>query len=156
MNEYERHYLLLQELLGGEECRVIHNKPHRPLTVEQFVGQPLISVCFYGRHNEDRMRDPEVVFRIADESAKPIYFRNDFTPTALVTLESHARGSVQLVRQADMDSFSRKWLAAIEDQGYVLRAREVTARKAASRAVGDPANEPVPDPEPDNGPEMGP
>ena len=62
----------------------IDNPPYMSLCIEAVdesgpCGLPALSVCHYGEHNGDAMRDPEMMFELGlAGSLNPFYWRNDY------------------------------------------------------------------------------
>jgi hypothetical protein len=139
---YEHNYRKLMELLGPEDHRRIENRPFMPLSVEKLDGQGFISLCHYGEQNGDLMRDPEVVFLVTDESAKPVYFRNDYVGTEHATVPDHF-GDVPVKPhlQKDLDSFCRMWWSNLQEQGFFAQAKELTSQQTPAQET---ATEPGP------------
>jgi hypothetical protein len=146
MNQYERNYHKLSELLQGRDHVRIDNEPYMPLVVERIEGTPLISQCHYGEQNGDLMRDPEVVFLISETTdgegqssrtvmeAKPVYYRNDYLGHEEATIEGHF-GDVPVKprSQNSLDSFCQDWWRNIAEQGYFEKAKELTASQTTGK-----------------------
>jgi len=76
----------------------IENLPYMPLVIEALdesgpMGLPAISVCHYGEHNGDLMRDPEMCFELGMAGGPhldPWCWRNDY-----VAVEQWSRNIVR-------------------------------------------------------------
>jgi hypothetical protein len=122
--DYERNYQLLTELLGGYDGVRIENEPYLPLAVER-LWDDQISLCHYGELNGDLMRDPEVVFLVEGQKARPAYFRNDYAAFEQATVPGHfSEVPVKEAAQKDLDQFVSEWWTNIREQGFFEAARE--------------------------------
>jgi hypothetical protein len=137
---YEKNYTSLMKLLGGKDyARIENGVGYMPLTVDQFEAD-LISVCHYGQHESgDLMRDPEVVFKVSANAARPVYFRNDFAGAEYSTIpERFGDVPVQPGQQKSLDRFTTMFLRNIREQGFFEMAEQLhaeTAKREAQRAA---------------------
>ncbi len=151
MDQYKANFRDLTKLIGAKDYLRIENNPYLPLVVEKLDGQSLISLCHYGVQNGDLMRDPEVVFKIEKETAKPVYYRNDYAGFEHATIEEQF-GDVPVKPglQKSLDSFCRMWWKNIKEQGFF----EVAKKLSTTQAVEKGPEVSGPDMDPDRGPEM--
>jgi hypothetical protein len=141
-NMSKRNLEQLEKLLAGKDHRRIENPPYMPLVVERLEGQPIISLCHYGEQNGDPMRDPEICFLVADGTAKPVYFRNDFVAVEHATIAgSFGDVPVKPQRQKDLNHFASMWFGNLRDQGFFERAQELSEQQAAEAKVPSGQNE---------------
>jgi hypothetical protein len=88
----------------------------------------LVSVAHYGEQNGDLMRDPEIVFEVADGQWQPVSIQQDYVGSYREAVVGGADGKVY-VRPAevrDIAAFARIWDRNIKHQGFV-DAAEVKA-----------------------------
>jgi antirestriction protein ArdC len=130
MKDYERNLARLRELLPeGRDHISIENEPYMRLAVER-IWENQISLCHYGEQNGDPMRDPEVVFLIEGNEAKPVYFRNDYLAIEHATVAGlFGDVPVKPQRQRDLDHFASMWFGNLHDQGFFKRAQELSDRQ---------------------------
>jgi hypothetical protein len=145
MNQYERNYQRLTELLpeGRDHIRIDNNEPYLPLVVERVWGNQ-ISLCHYGEHNGDAMRDPEVVFLVNDteHSARPVYFRNDWVGAEHATVPNlFGDVPVKPHLQRDLNRFVSTWWQNIHEQQFVEAAKKLHQpnQESAGQAPQEPA-----------------
>jgi hypothetical protein len=123
---YEKNYKELLTLLGTATERRIEVEGYLPLVIEKLEGMPIISMCHYGEQNLDPMRDPEVCFLLKEESAKPVYYRNDYVGVEHATVAGYFGDvPVEPQRQHGLANFSRWWLARLNELGFFARAKEL-------------------------------
>ena len=118
-------------------CLSIANEPYMRLVIEDIRtpgpdGNPTLSVAHYGEQNGDAMRDPEMLFQMAEISGQislvPYYFRNDY-----VGIEQDSRlnqDGVALVRPRllrEHQRFARLWDRNLRAQGFVEAFRRMQA-----------------------------
>jgi hypothetical protein len=122
--DYERNYQLLTELLGDRDHVRIENKPYLPLAVER-LWEGYFTLCHYGELNGDPMRDPEVIFLVEGNSARPAYFRNDYAAFHQATVPGcFGDALVKEAGQKDLDQFVSEWWTNIREQGFFEASRE--------------------------------
>ena len=122
----------------------IENEPWMRLVIEVLpesgpAGLPVISVAHYGEQNSDLMRDPEMLFEVADNDGltelRPFYFRNDY-----VGIEQWSRyrdESGDLVcppqRTREIEAFAKIWDRNLSSQGFLETFRRKSAEGVGQR-----------------------
>jgi hypothetical protein len=136
MNQYELNLKRLNELLPeGRNHISIENKPFMRLVVER-IWKDQISLCHYGEQNGDPMRDPEVVFLIEGNEAKPVYFLNDYVAVEHATVEDlFGDVPVKPGTQKDLDSFVKIWWRNIKEQGFFEAAKQSVEGETTEKEV---------------------
>lgn len=134
----KKNYDNLMRLLRGKDHVRIENEGYMPLVVEKLWFDQ-VSLCHYGEQNGDPMRDPEVVFLVEGEKAKPVYFRNDYIGVEHATVEDHF-GDVPVKPrlQKDLESFCRMWWNNIREQGFFEKAKELSAMEQTEEPQSTP------------------
>lgn len=132
MNQYEKNYERLTELLQGRDHVRIENEPYMALVIER-MGHKQISLCHYGEpQNGDLMRDPEVVFLVSDtdRTASPVFFRNDYMAIDHCTIrDTFGDVPVKPQLQKELHSFVAQWWQNIKEQGFYEAAKHNVARE---------------------------
>jgi hypothetical protein len=116
----------------------IENEPWMRLAIEVLPesgpdGHLVVSVAHYGEQNSDLMRDPEMLFEVADNGGvtelRPFYFRNDYV--GVEQWSRYREGSGDLVslpqRTREMEAFAKMWDQNLSSQGFL----EAFLRKSA-------------------------
>jgi hypothetical protein len=84
-------------------------------------GGALVSVAHYGELNGDLMRDPEIVFEVADGQWQPVSIQQDYVGSYREAVFIGADGKVYVrpdeVR--DIAAFARIWDRNLKHQGFV-------------------------------------
>jgi hypothetical protein len=142
--DYERNYQHLAELLGGRDHVRIENGRYLPLVVER-LWDDQISLCHYGEMNGDPMRDPEVVFLVEGDKARPGYYRNDYAAFEQATVPGRfGYVPVKEAGQKGLDRFVSEWWTNIREQGFFEAATKTN--KASSHDTDPAASQAVPAP----------
>ena len=117
----------------------IENAPWMTLTVENIGlgprGLPALSICHYGEHNGDLMRDPEICFEMEIEGGKvkefhPYYWRNDyvgFEQVAVMHGHDEHRPIIDLHMPRGQRNFAATWDRNLEAQGFLRGYRDAKA-----------------------------
>jgi hypothetical protein len=123
---YQKNFRELQTLLGTATERRIEVEGYLPLVIEKLDGMPIVSMCHYGEQNGDLMRDPEVCFLLKGDSARPVYYRNDYVGVEHATVSGYFGDvPVEPQRQHGLANFSRWWFASLHEQGFFTKAKEL-------------------------------
>jgi hypothetical protein len=93
-------------------------------------GGSLVSVAHYGELNGDLMRDPEIVFEVADGQWQPVSIQQDYVGSYREAVFVGEDGKV-FVRPAevrDIAAFARIWDRNLKHQGFVNAAEARAGR----------------------------
>ena len=84
-------------------------------------GGELVSVAHYGEQNGDLMRDPEIVFEVADGQWQPVSIRQDYIGSYREAVSIGEDGKVYVcpAEVRDIQAFARVWDRNIKAQGFV-------------------------------------
>jgi hypothetical protein len=94
------------------------------LTVEK-VREDRISIAHYAEMNGDALRDPEAVFRLADDDDLVVVeFRQE------TGLSTNVEYDEEGIENAEIHSFLRRWANNLHDQGHVDNAAEIEPQPA--------------------------
>lgn len=136
MTAYERFARYLLELIGSDEHRKIEVSGYMPLSLE-WIAEDQISICHYGEQNGDLMRDPDIVFELANgrTTAEPLSFRNDYMGLYQEVYD-YAEDDGRKIRvrpklKADLRAFASQWFSNLRQQGFFDAAAAMN-RKAAN------------------------
>ena len=106
----------------------IDNPPYMELVIEAMdesgpIGLPALSVCHYGNHNGDPMRDPEMCFELGFAGGAhliPFSWRNDYVAVEQVSraiVSGHYIALPQL--QEQHERFAQTWDNTLRLQGFL-------------------------------------
>lgn len=124
MNQYEQNYRKLMELMGGKKFRLFHFPPHESLLLQKLEGGPFISLSYCVEQDGHPVKDPDMVFLIDGEAAKPVYYRNDESGIEHATIgEFFGELPVEPHLQESLDTFCQDWWTNIEEQGFFRVAK---------------------------------
>jgi hypothetical protein len=120
---------------GCEGCEFfalkLENAPYMPLNIEGIGrsadGRLLVSVAHYGYQNGDAMRDPDIVFLLAEETPGfkdgwfPISIQNDYIASYREAIRWDEDGKMlQNPREMrDIKRFANIWDKNIKNQGFL-------------------------------------
>jgi hypothetical protein len=88
-------------------------------------GGELVSVAHYGEQMGDLMRDPEIVFEVAEGRWHPISIQQDYVGSyrEAVFIGEDGKVFVRPAEVRDIASFARMWDHNIKHQGFVDEAK---------------------------------
>jgi len=140
-----RTVLQIIEEAGGltkAECISIENEPWMRLVIEVLPergpdGHVVVSVAHYGEQNGDPMRDPEMLFEVAEGESRqpefwPFYFRNDYAAVEQWSRRRDEAGNLHSLpkRTHDFEQFAKLWDRNLREQGFL----EAFRRRACGQA----------------------
>jgi hypothetical protein len=122
----------------------IENEPWMRLAIEVLQesgpnGQLVVSVAHYGEQNSDLMRDPEMLFEVADNDGvaelKPFYFRNDYVGIEQWSRYRDEFGDLVCLppRTREMEAFAKIWDRNLSSQGFLEAFRRKSAEGVGRR-----------------------
>ena len=106
----------------------IENPPYMALVIEATdesgpCGLPAISVCHYGEHNGDLMRDPEMCFELGlagGPHLSAFYFRNDYLGVEQWSRDVVDGNYIHLIGlHREHESFAKTWDNNLRLQGFL-------------------------------------
>jgi len=117
----------------------IENEPWMRLAIEVLqesgpTGHLVVSVAHYGEQNSDLMRDPEMLFEVAENDRvaelRPFYFRNDYVGVEQWSRYRDEFGDLVCLppRTRELEAFAKSWDRNLSSQGFL----EAFRRKSAS------------------------
>jgi hypothetical protein len=84
-----------------------------------------VSVAHYDEQNSDLMRDPEMLFEVADNDGvtelRPFYFRNDYVGVEQWSQYCDESGDLVCLpqRTREMEAFAKIWDRNLSSQGFL-------------------------------------
>ena len=122
----------------------IENGPWMRLVIEVLPGTGpdghlVISVTHYGEQNSDLMRDPEMLFEVADNDGltelRPFYFRNDYVGVEQWSRYRDESGDLVCLpqRTREMEAFAKMWDRNLSSQGFLDAFRRKFAEGVGRR-----------------------
>jgi hypothetical protein len=109
---------------GETSTKIANSDSFMPLHVEMIGeahGGKLYSVAHYGLQNGDMMRDPDMVFLVWEDGARPLSYRNDYVGVYRETTAYHEDGSIRgyyLRELRDEIAFAHQWFRNIREQQF--------------------------------------
>ena len=122
----------------------IENGPWMRLVIEVLPetgpnGHLVISVAHYGEQNSDLMRDPEMLFEVADNDGltelRPFYFRNDYAGVEQWSRYRNESGDLVCLpqRTRELEAFAKMWDRNLGSQGFLEAFRRKSAEGVGQR-----------------------
>lgn len=84
-------------------------------------GGELVSVCHYGEQNGDLMRDPDVVFEVAESDWLAVSIQQDYIGSyrEAVFVGEDGKLYIRPAEERGIQAFARVWDRNIKSQGFV-------------------------------------
>lgn len=122
----------------------IENEPWMRLSIEVLPepgpdGHLVVSVAHYGEQNSDLMRDPEMLFEVADNDGvtelMPFYFRNDYVGVEQWSRYREGSGDLVCLPQLtrEMEAFAKMWDRNLSSQGFLEAFRRSSTEDVGRR-----------------------
>ena len=122
----------------------IENEPWMRLAIEVLqesgpTGHLVVSVAHYGEQNSDLMRDPEMLFEVAEKNGvaelRPFHFRNDYVGVEQWSRYRDESGDLVCLpqRTREMEAFAKIWDRNLGLQGFLEAFRRKSAEGVGRR-----------------------